>query len=190
MGKNSEIQWTEATWITYLFVLIVFLMFVPMKHTDKSKKSLSEMRKGENNPFYGKKHSPETRKKLAANLKKYRENRTYDLKDCSISIPNENDLYYLAGMIDADGSIRFAKGRPFVAVYNVSKPLMDWIIKNIGGSITGKDKRGREISYQWKIMAAKDVYSLCICLLPILKIKQEDAKKAINHLKEKYGERI
>lgn len=161
-----------------------------MKHTDETKKKLSNQRKGKKNPFYGKKHTPETRKKLAENLKKYRENRTYDLKDISISIPKKNDLHYLAGIIDADGSIRFTKGRPFIAIYNVSKPLMNWVIKNVGGSITGKDKRGREVSYQWKIMAAKDVYALCTHLIPILKIKQEDAIKAINHLKEKYGSRI
>jgi excisionase family DNA binding protein len=37
------------------------------KQTDATKKKLSEMRKGKNNPFYGKKHTPETLALVSAN---------------------------------------------------------------------------------------------------------------------------
>lgn len=161
-----------------------------MIHTKETKSKISKSRKGENNPFYGKKHTPETRAKLSANLKKYNQNRTYDLKDISIKIPDINDLHYLAGMIDADGSIRFSKGRPFVAVYNSNNELMNWIINKVGGTISGKDKRGREISYTWRVGATRNVYLLCVALMPILKVKKNDADIVIKHLIEKYGKRI
>lgn len=38
------------------------------KHTEESKKKISQGRIGSNNPFFGKKHSEESRKKISENL--------------------------------------------------------------------------------------------------------------------------
>jgi len=161
-----------------------------MRHTKKTRATLSKMRSGDKNPFWGKKHSPETRAKLAANLKKYRENRTFEVNDVSIKIPAKEWLHYLAGLIDADGSIRFKKGRPFVAVYNTCWSVIKWLETEVGGYIGGEDRRGRKISYQWVVAATRDVHLLCKELLPILKIKDVDAQIVITFLEEKYGTKL
>jgi len=148
------------------------------------------MRKGKKNPFYGKKHSEETKRKMSKWTRKHNANRQYGLKPISVCTPNVNDLHYLAGMIDADGSIRFSKGRPFVAVYNSNKKLMSWLINTVGGRGLSEDKRGREVSYTWRIGATKDVYILCKMLEPILIVKKKDAKTALTFLDKKYGKRL
>jgi hypothetical protein len=162
-----------------------------MRHTEESKNRLSEMRKGKNNPFYGKKHTAEAKEKMRKATKEYNIKRQYSLGPRTIKEIEDRDLMYLAGMVDADGSIRFRKDKyPFVAVYNQSEDLMKWLTTIIGGKVTGKDKRGRKPSYQWTVQGARDVFFLCYSLLPNLIVKGEDAIKVIIYLDNKYGSRI
>lgn len=161
-----------------------------MEHSSETKAKLSVMRQGKSNPFFGRKHSEETRAKMAEHTRQMNYARQYDLKPCGIRIPEPTDLHYLAGIIDGEGSVRFKKGRPFVAVYNTDRRLMDWIVATVGGTITGKDLRGRQPGYQWTIAGANDVAALCVSIAPILKIKSEDAKKAITFLRHKYGTKL
>lgn len=156
-----------------------------MKHTAATKAKLSAMRIGERNPFFGRKHSPETRAKLAASTRRYNAVRQYVPQQQRVRIPS--DLGYFAGIVDGEGSIRFAAGRPFVAVYNTDERLMKWLVANVGGSYRAADRRGRTVCYDWRIGAANDVYAVCIALAPRLLIKRADAEKVIRHLRERYG---
>lgn len=161
-----------------------------MVHTKASKKKLSKMRKGAANPFYGKKHTQEAKDKMSKWTKEFNSKRQYDLAELSISFPCMKDRHYLAGIIDGEGSIRFHKERPFVAVYNCNKDLIDWLLIVVGGKISGKDKRGRQINYCWKIYRTRDVYWLLKLIINILIVKKEDAEKVMLHIENKYGTRI
>lgn len=159
-----------------------------MVHTEATKQHLRSIRAGEKNPFFGKKHLPEAKGKMSKWTKDRNAKRQYEIRKLSIKIPTTTDLYYLAGIIDGEGSIKFKKGRPFIAVYNTNKLLMAWLIHTIGGTYRDADKRGRKVCYTWTISATRDVYALCIALWEALIIKQDDADEVINHLKNKYGQ--
>jgi len=161
-----------------------------MHHTEATKQKLSAMRKGAANPFFGKKHTPETRAKLASHLRSCSTNRTYDISPLSLMIPRDNDLAYLAGIIDGEGSIRFRRGRPFVAIYNSDANLKQWVKDKTGIDPTWQDFRGRVPGWQWCISAAADVYLLCDRLTPFLVVKKADAMAAMDHLDSKYGSRL
>jgi hypothetical protein len=162
-----------------------------MKHTEATRARLSEARRGENNPFHGRKHTPETKAKLAAILRVNRPGIGFGLSPVQVKIPQGVALGYFAGLVDGEGSIRFIrKTRPFVAVYNTSEPLMDWLVLNVGGKVGRFDKRGRSICMTWRIDAARDVFAICSTLAPLLVAKREDATAVINFLEAKYGETI
>lgn len=162
-----------------------------MKHTEETKQKLSKIRKGNKNPFFGKKHTPETIAKMRASCKQNCKGRL-DLADVSIKLPTDLfDLGYFAGIIDGEGSIGLRKQRTFVAVYNNDATLMRWLEENIGGNVGwDADKRGREPNHQWNISAARDVHYLCKTMLPYLKIKKTVAQETMTYLENKYGERL
>lgn len=162
-----------------------------MKHTEQTRQKLSRIRKGNKNPFYGRRHTPETIAKIRASCKQNCKGQL-DLADVSIKLPVEPfDLGYLAGIIDGEGSIGLRRQRTFVAVYNNDATLMRWLESNIGGNVGwDADKRGREPNHTWSISAARDVYYLCVTMLPYLKIKKTDAQDVTTYLEQKYGERL
>jgi len=157
-----------------------------MKHTKATKEKLSRARRGAANPFYGRKHTPETRAKLAANLARARGQRSIPRAAQSIRIPFGSGLAYLAGIIDGEGSIRFNRGRPFVAIYNTDERLMKWLVETVGGTYNAGDRRGRKVCYTWRINAAADVVILCRYLRPLLIVKADDARIAQIFLEDKY----
>jgi len=161
-----------------------------MIHTKATRAHLSKIRKGKNNPFFGRTHTQESKDKMAKWTMERNLSMQYEIRPVTIKIPSSNDLYYLAGIIDGEGSIRFAKGRPFVAVYNGSLLLMKWLVKNVGGTYLAGDNRGRTMNYCWRISAAKDVHHLLTNILNALIIKQDEATEVLNHLRKKYGDRI
>lgn len=166
-------------------------MVRPMKHTAATKAKLSAMRRGEKNPFYGKKHTPETKAKLSAVLRQHAKNRTYEINPVSIRVPARDDLWYLAGIVDGEGSFSIRRGvRPIITIYNTDVGLMRWLKQTVGGAVDKGDRRGRRICYAWSIAAARDVYVLAVALQPILKIKKSAATTAILFLEEKYGKRL
>jgi len=157
-----------------------------MKHTEETKRLLSDMRRGERNPFYGKKHSPEFIEQARRRMQGLNAARQYEAAPQKVRVPTGNDLAYLAGMIDADGSVRFRKGRPFVAVYNTSRPLIDWLLATMGHGSVSYGNEGRERVMAWCIQGARDVYALSTALLPLLIVKRGDAEAALAYLREKY----
>jgi len=159
-----------------------------MRHTAESKAHLSEMRKGERNPFFGRKHTPETKAKLARVLRENRPGIGFGLSPVQVKIPEGIELGYFAGLVDGEGSIRFVKKtRPFVAVYNTSDAVIVWLLSRVGGAIAGRDTRGRVPCITWRIDAARDVYAVCSALDPLLKAKQTDARLVMSFLERKYG---
>jgi len=165
-----------------------------MRHTDETRAKLSALRQGANNPFYGRTHTPEARQRISESSRNRNLARKYEPAPQRITVPSGWELAYLAGLIDADGSVRFKIDhstaekvkRPFVSVYNTNLALIDWLVSTLGhGSVT-KGNMGREQVMAWTIQGARDVYALLTALRPMLIVKASDADAALNFLKEKY----
>lgn len=157
-----------------------------MKHTHATKLKLSAMRRGELNPFYGKKHTPEFRAAQSARTRAYNAERKYQPSPQQIVAPTDHVAAYLAGMIDADGSIRFRRGYPFVAIYNTHRPLMDWLMLVLKHGSISNGNKGRKTVRAWNVHAARDVYALITAVYPFLIVKRRDADAALEYLRGKY----
>lgn len=157
-----------------------------MRHTDATKQKLSEMRRGDRNPFYGRTHSPEVRAMLAERASRQNAARQYEAAPQLIRAPEGVSAAYLAGMIDADGSVRFKKGRPFVSIYNTHRPLMGWLMETLGHGSLSSGNVGRERVIAWTIQGARDVHALLCAVRPFLIVKAADADAALAHLRGKY----
>lgn len=159
-----------------------------MRHSELTRARLSQSHKGSGNPMFGRKHSDETKAKIGAGSRVTNKNRVYVPSPQSVIIPDGVSLGYLAGIIDGEGSIRSSAGRPFVAVYNTSEEIMDWLSSNVGGPLARpSDLRGRVPCFTWRINAALDVYAVCSATLPHLIAKRDDALTTLAFLEEKYG---
>jgi hypothetical protein len=160
-----------------------------VRHTPETKAKLSEMRRGERNPFYGRRHTPEARAKISA-ATRHRNltgQRAYEPSPQRIVLPGEDTLAYVAGLVDADGSIRFSGGRPFIAIYNTNASLIAWLVETFGYGCLSNGNMGREQVRAWRLSAARDVYALVGALRPRLIVKAEDADIALAWLRDKYG---
>lgn len=155
-----------------------------MKHTTETKAKLSAMRKGAANPFFGRKHSEETRAKMAESTRQRNAARRYVPNAQSVRIPSGADLGYLAGIIDGEGSIGVrANGRVYVTVYNTCLSLMEWLEANVGGKVgASPDRRGRELCYAWSIQALNDVAAVVRAVVPMLHAKADDAARTLAYI--------
>lgn len=156
-----------------------------MIHTAETKAKLSAIRRGDKNPFFGKKHTPEFRAQQSARTKAMNASRRYTVQPQKIITPTGDWRAYLAGMVDADGSIRFKAGRPFVSIYNTHKPLIVALLERMGGGFSDGNL-GRIQCYAWTITAARDVYAFVTSVRPLLIVKAGDADLVLAHLVEKY----
>lgn len=159
-----------------------------MRHTDDTLAKLSKMRRGDKNPFYGRKHSEEFKRAQSERTRAYNATRKYEASPQSVTIPNDVAFVaYLAGMIDADGSIRFRRRvRPFVCVYNTHAGLLEWIKTRLGHGSIYKTTSGREQVECWQITAARDVFAIITAIYPYLIVKRADADTVLEFLKGKY----
>ena len=96
-------------------------------HTDDTKKALSDLYKGENNPFYGKHHTEETRKRISEKIKSER---------CGENNPSSKSVYIIELDMTFDTITECAK------YLNCSK-------NNISNVLRGKSKtaKGYHIIY-------------------------------------------
>lgn len=163
-----------------------------MRHTAETKAHLSAIRQGSANPFYGRTHTAEFGEDQAARNRMRTGPR--DPLPQQIVIPDKALCAYLAGLIDADGSIRFKTDhstrtknrRPFVTVYNTSRELIDWLMATLGHGCVAHGNLGREQVLSWTVQGARDVYALLTAIRPWLIIKSADADTALWYLREKY----
>jgi hypothetical protein len=154
-----------------------------VKHTDETKRKLSDMRRGDKNPMRGRKHTPETKAKLAKVLREASGRRRYVAAPISIRIPDLTELGYLVGLLDGEGSFVVRRGVASVVIYNTSTALMGWLSDRIGGHVGGSpDRRGRTPCYAWAVTAQRDVQALCHAVLPLLIVKRDAAERVYAHV--------
>jgi hypothetical protein len=163
-----------------------------MKHSQATIRLLSRMRRGKNNPFFGKKHSQETiaRMRERAARMKYHERRTYDLQPVTIAKLTAEGWAYLVGIVDGEGSIAMKREQPQISVYNGCLPLMKYLASAIGGAYRVADRKGRSPNYCWNIGGVRNVYFAINELIPFLIIKRDVALNVRKRLQDKYGERL
>lgn len=161
-----------------------------MRHTETTKQKLSDMRRGERNPMFGRKHTPEALKRIGVGARATNARRQYLPMPQRVVIPDETTLAYVAGLVDADGSIRFSGQRPFIAIYNTNAPLIQWLLDTFGCGNISNGNMGREQVVAWRLDRARDVYALVSALRPRLIVKAADADAALDHLRAKYGEEV
>lgn len=159
-----------------------------MKHTKATLRKLSLMRRGENNPFFGKKHSPETIAAMRARalLMQYNSRRTYALQPITIKELSSNEWAYVAGLVDGEGSIAIRRDQAQISIYNCYLPLMKFLSKSIGGNYRVAHRNGRTPNYCWNIGGAKNIDRALARLLPFLIIKREKAVEVLAWLHKKY----
>lgn len=166
-----------------------------MRHTAATRSALSVARTGAANPFYGKTHTADARARISAAATHRNRSRTYEPAPQRITLPDEVTLAYVAGLIDADGSVRFKTDhstsakvrRPFVSIYNTSVPLIEWLVATFGHGCVSRGNLGREQVFAWTIQGARDVYALLVAVRPRLVVKGDDADDALEHLRRRYG---
>lgn len=109
---------------------------------------------------------------------------------------NREHWIYLAGILDADGSICISKATAeslklgrchnpryvlYLNIVNTSKELMDWLIQNFGGTNYKRRKRlsdNHRVTYDWRLSNNQCIEVLKL-IEPFLIIKKDRAKLGI-----------
>lgn len=97
--------------------------------------------------------------------------------------PSETDYPYLAGLIDSEGCFRIKKWKPknkpnyvyniTVEIGNTKLPIMPWLVKRFGGSVTFIEAKGiKKASATWTLSAAA-LYEILPNIRPFLRSKKE-----------------
>lgn len=169
-------------------------------HTEETKQKLSALRRGEKNPFFGRKHSDEFKARLAERTKLLNAKRQYEIQPRSIRELSDTDAAYLAGMIDGDGVISKVSGRKSVQVIvtNTIRSLMDWLetlvpYKSYCRRVTINQNakvQPREPIWIWTLYSAQDVAYTLRRIRPYLRVKGDRCDDALEFLTHKYGERL
>lgn len=105
----------------------------------------------------------------------------------------KTELSYIAGFIDGEGclTVSFSKRPRNVTVFsarvvivNTDKPIINWLLKKIGGSCRKKQnpKAHHKMSYHVTLSAQHRVVKFLKAIYPYLKVKKRQAKIIINIL--------
>jgi len=116
------------------------------------------------------------------------------ITECGKLQASHDDLVYLAGIIDGEGSIlgncygTYGKGSQsvFLSISNTSSDLMDWLCNKFGGKSTNQvryDGNHKE-AYHWMLYARGGLVEILRAILPHLKIKQLQAQIALDYFAE------
>lgn len=109
----------------------------------------------------------------------------------TVNTLTETECAYIAGMIDADGSICKCKNKEYfvlkVRIHNSDKELMDWLKNIIGGGNVhylppAIDKQGykhTKIRWTYDVSAKVDVMRLLEQIEPYLIIKKKKAQEVM-----------
>lgn len=169
------------------------------RHTEATKQKLSALRAGENNPFFGRKHSQEFRDRQTIRTKQQNAARQYTISPRTVPDLSSESAAYLAGIIDGEGSITIKKGKrgATISVCNTSFALMEWLMKITGRPRVYRRKvqtsaivKARCDIFVFEITGARDVLYLLRATLPYLTIKRDRAENAISQLLKVYEGQI
>jgi cytochrome c-type biogenesis protein CcmH/NrfF len=95
-------------------------------------------------------------------------------------MPGKNDLAYLAGIIDGEGSIECRLGRSAtiqLVVGNTDRRLIDWLVSEFGGRVYAQKRKGVKTLYSWRIPIRRERV-LMEAVAPYLKLKREQLEVA------------
>lgn len=110
-------------------------------------------------------------------------------------------IIYLAGMVDADGSISISRNAPetvrngrlknpryvlHLSVVNTSMELMEWLVSTFGGVYRPRRMTRPEhqrVTYDWRFDNGK-AYPLLVALEPYLIVKKERAQLGIELIRD------
>ena len=101
-----------------------------------------------------------------------------------------DDLVYLAGIIDGEGTISYNNIRyPSVRIIitNNSMELMEWLAAKFGGHIATRDRELYGRSYYWALYDKPSVRELLELVKPHLIIKRNHAEIAIELVNQPRG---
>ncbi|MFN3352502.1 MAG: hypothetical protein ACK4Z5_02745 [Brevundimonas sp.] len=111
----------------------------------------------------------------------------------AIAALTDTDAAYIAGMIDADGSITVSaqdgRVKPLVCVFNSNVPLIDWLSVTIGAGCSYRYKSGAKRPDQdgarWNPVhryqiTGRKAQSLLTQLLPHLRVKRAQAELVLS----------
>lgn len=107
--------------------------------------------------------------------------------------PTRDDIIYMAGIIDGEGSICFQKHPNArdnkvvdIGFANNSVELMEWAVDKFGYWYSEKHaNKGTTAQYQWRVRRMRDVLQLCELLEPHLIIKKMKAQEVIKYLRKR-----
>lgn len=102
---------------------------------------------------------------------------------------------YLAGIIDGEGTItinrhsRNTKGqwhlKPMLRVADRNKELIEYLVRNFGGSCTKYQRKESKPIYRWTVHAIKHINEILIDVCPYLIVKRLHADILIEFTKSR-----
>lgn len=110
---------------------------------------------------------------------------------------SNNFKYWLAGLIDGDGSFKllFDKRNSLKYAVRISlaesdKFVLDYVVSTIGGKLSKRNVQHRfqyrcQAQYEWRIDSFYDCLYFADWILPALFLKKETAQKFLQTLKER-----
>jgi len=97
----------------------------------------------------------------------------------SIDTLTSEDLSYIAGFFDGEGTVYIYRGGLFVSVSNTDLTVLDWLKESFGGSVvTHKPKPPRKTVYHWTV-ASRIGATFLYAIQPYVKMKGERIELAL-----------
>ena len=105
---------------------------------------------------------------------------------------SHDDLVYLAGLVDGEGTIRIHRHHPKtnrvpshlleLSVANTYRPVLEWVKERFGGQVVSRGIRPRSIrpGFTWQLRSTSQVANILRRLTPFLQIKWQQAELGIN----------
>lgn len=161
-----------------------------MRHTKATKRKLSALHSGAGNPFFGKKHTAEFKRRQSERTKAFNAKRQYDIGPVTLKpVLDDVTWAYIAGLLDGEGHIR--RDQPTISIANTNRPLMLWLVKTLGGYVRyQKPKLARVPCGSWLIHGARNCAFIIDRTEKHLIIKREAAQAMRARLVAKYGDRL
>lgn len=98
----------------------------------------------------------------------------------SVRLPStDREMGYVAGLLDGEGCITKNNGRWKIQIAMTDEGVIRWL-GEMGGTVRERRVKGvRRPCWRWLLMRQADVYALLVALLPLLRVKQDQANVAL-----------